>query len=393
MRTLRAVVVGAGLAGAALAWPTSPAPAAGQPTVKCTEGATLLLQQGVRVFRVPQRIDGALDGRGKADYACRGRRGRPIRVGENYTDDRNQGDQVTRAFAFSGPRYLGVTSDYNGGEACGQRDYILRDVRSPRFVHSYGGDCAFAEYTDTDEIVVTPRGAMAVISYDDVLAFGPGRGARRRRLSTVAEDLVVSDIAARGELVYWTETPKGGAPAVRSSVIGPGPGAGSESQSFQTSRLPRRTGACARGGTTVARSVLVRVVDRTAGGSTRRTACRITGSVAVELPSGDLEDLQIAADRWVLALERSNATLIDVSGDRSGAVALPDGATFRQVTLLDDGTFAWLESTGRLVAQPPGGSPTVLADAAAAPSALASSGSTIYWTQADGPKRASAPAS
>jgi hypothetical protein len=56
-----------------------------------------------------------------------------------------------------------------------------------------------------------------------------------------------------------------------------------------------------------------------------------------------------------------------------------------ETTLLDDGTLAWVESGGRLLAAAPGAAPDELAASGA--SALASSRTAVYWTADGAPQR------
>lgn len=387
--SLRAMAAAAGptLALLVLASATT---AARQPTVKCTSGTTLFVHQGLRIFAVSQRVDYSFNGRSVVEYACRGRRSRPIRLGENYTDEGNQGAYRIDGYALSGSRYIGLTTNFSGGESCGTSHFILRDVRSRHPVHTSPEGCGFEEETESDDLVVTPAGGLAYLkTYQSgpdinalVIALKPGRDSKPVQLSVKDPKVAASDIAARGELVYWTETPQGGTAVARSRALGPGTG-GPESQAFRDPERPRKSGSCVRRGRTLAQTVLVRVVER--GG--RRSACRVTKSAGVALPAGKLRDLQIAAERWVLALQARTATIADVTGRRSRVIQLPAGV--KEASLLDDGSFAWIETSGRLLVQRPGtAAPSVLAEAAGAPTALASRDKTIYWTQADGPHRA-----
>ena len=55
-----------------------------------------------------------------------------------------------------------------------------------------------------------------------------------------------------------------------------------------------------------------------------------------------------------------------------------------QATLLADGTLAWLESGGRLLARSPGADAVVLSDAA--PGRLAAARRAVYWTESGIPR-------
>jgi hypothetical protein len=56
-----------------------------------------------------------------------------------------------------------------------------------------------------------------------------------------------------------------------------------------------------------------------------------------------------------------------------------------ETALLDNGTLAWIDAGGRLLAAAPGAAPNVLVPSGA--SALASSRTTIYWTAGGMPQR------
>jgi hypothetical protein len=55
--------------------------------------------------------------------------------------------------------------------------------------------------------------------------------------------------------------------------------------------------------------------------------------------------------------------------------------------LLQDGTLAWTDATGRLLAQTPGSPPVELAPASAAPSRPAAARRAVYWTEAGAARR------
>ena len=54
-------------------------------------------------------------------------------------------------------------------------------------------------------------------------------------------------------------------------------------------------------------------------------------------------------------------------------------ASASQATLLRDGTLAWIELGGRLLARSPGGETVVLSEAA--PGLLAAARKAVYWTE------------
>ncbi len=120
-----------------------------------------------------------------------------------------------------------------------------------------------------------------------------------------------------------------------------------------------------------------------------RLVCRI-GSKRVTAPGRQAGALQIAADRWLLTRNRAGESerlaVLDTKAARTVTSAVVRAGA--KTTLLADGTLAWLPGGGPLEVQTPAATtPTVLADATDAPSALVSSASTIYWTAGGAPQR------
>ncbi len=155
-------------------------------------------------------------------------------------------------------------------------------------------------------------------------------------------------------------------------------------------RYPRETGGACRAarGRTIAASPRVRVYERTTpSGAIRRLACRRGGDRAVRIDAG-VPAPRIAGDRWLLSLGAGRpATVVDM---HAGDVVTSVDASV--ATLLGDGALAWFGSDGRALAQRPAGdAPVELAAADPAPSALASSRHTVYWTSGGAPRGARPP--
>jgi hypothetical protein len=108
--------------------------------------------------------------------------------------------------------------------------------------------------------------------------------------------------------------------------------------------------------------------------------CRIGGPT--RFPAGAAGDPlpRIVAGRWLLLSRPGTARVVDA---RSGHV-VARAAGVQEATLLRDGTLAWIEDTGRVLARPPGGEAAVLSPGEA--SALAAARRAVYWTEAGVPR-------
>ena len=92
---------------------------------------------------------------------------------------------------------------------------------------------------------------------------------------------------------------------------------------------------------------------------------------------------QIAGDRWLLLRGELSARVVDSRTGR--AVTVLEGVA--QSALLRDGTLAWLDAGGTLLAQAPGSPAVELAPASAAPSPPAAARRAVYWTENGVPRR------
>jgi hypothetical protein len=396
------------VATVACALPWTAAAAASAP-VSCGSGTTLFVHGTTRIFSVPGRIGAAKRKRGSLEYACRGRHGTATRVGEDYAVARTGGDSSSYGYAFGGARFVARSRSIDDPGTCGTHGFAAFNLKAGARLWSDDGlDCGLSFGTSgqdfrvlADGTLVYPRVTNGISTFDNpVVAVKAGSTQRVRLSSADVHHIRTSDIAARGDLVYWTEFPQStvpaqgdyGAPVARSASLGDDR-TGPEPVALQSTPAPRNTGRCARRpGATVARTPLVRVVRRrTSGGHLVNVACRITRDTVVALPSGRLAEVRIAHERWVLARTAFAATVADVKSGKVVASVSATAPAFAQTTLLDDGTFAWIEPAdlaggGQLIALAPRSyNVVVLASADAGPSALASAA-----TRSTGPRAASA---
>ena len=352
------------LAVVALALAAAAPSAQARPRLRCTSGTTLLVNGPLRVFAIGFRDS---DERGHDHYACLGGRGRPLRVGQ---DDDGPDASIERmlGYSFAGGRYL-LAAIYGEDEAGANGDYAVFDLRTRQRIAS------------TDLLADLEVGAQYALAADGSLALGDEGvvtlrrpGAARQTLSRAG--VTAGEVALSGSTLYWTETPQGAPPATRSASLGGGPAPAGE-------RLEpvavRRGGACTRRpGTTVLQSSRLRVLRRGAS----LIACRFGGDPLVRLPADtSAADLRVVADRWLLVRAGARALVIDMRTRRT--VTQADAPA--ESALLDNGTLAWIDAGGRLLAAAPGAAPTELAPGGA--SALAASRTTVYWTAGGAPQR------
>ncbi|MEA2125639.1 MAG: hypothetical protein QOI80_2421, partial [Solirubrobacteraceae bacterium] len=262
------------------------------------------------------------------------------------------GSNDTPAYAYDGRRYLAGydTEDGEGGPSAHLSVTDLRTGRSFGFtnVACCEGVPAFRAARDGSLVALTPG--------EDLFVKRPGH--RARTLSSTTP----RDLAMRGGTVYWTES------GVARSTVLDGIGGG-EVLMLEPVRMDRRAGCEGRA---IAAAGSVRVLAR----GDRRVGCRIGGPA--RFPAGAAGDPlpRIVGGRWLLRRTAGTARVMDT---RSGhAVALAAGV--RDATLLRDGTLAWIDDAGRVLARPPGGDALTLSTGEA--SALAAARRAVYWTEA-----------
>jgi hypothetical protein len=351
------------LAAVALALAATAPPADAKPGCR-RSGTTLLVNGPLRIFAISFRDS---DERGHDHYACLGGRGRPLRVGQ---DDDGPDASVERmlAYSFVGGRYL-LAAIYGEDEAGQVGDYSVFDLRTRRRV----------SMTDLDvDLEVGPQYGLAadgsMVIGDDGVVKLLRPGASSQVLS--AAGVTAGDVALSGATAYWTDAPQGAPPVARSAALGGDLAPAGER--LEPVEL-HRGGACTRrSGMTVLQSSRVRVVLRGAA----LFACRFGDARAVRLPADvAIAGVRVVADRWLLARGDAGARVIDMRSLRTVTRTDP----FSETALLDNGTLAWTDAAGRLLAAAPGAAPQELAASGA--SALASSRTTVYWTAGGAPQR------
>ena len=326
-----------------------------QAKVRCGDGTTAFVDGKLRIFGVHYETSFE---EGFEEYACLGRRMKPLLVG-GVGADQGVGSSETPVYAHSG-RYLASyeQSDSEGGPDADVRVVDLRRRRTVMFAN-----LACCEWRPS--LRLATNGAVAVLSPGEGLFVkAPGRRAR----SLAAEGSGARDLALHGGTVYWTE---GG--QARSAGI---PGAdGGEAHALEPVRLRRRGGRCAAArGRTIVASGSVRVYETPDG----RRACRIGARRSIGLAGSSPP--RIVGDRWVLAFGEGSARVIDMRTRET----VQHERSVAQATLLSDGTLAWIELGGRLLARPPGADAVVLSENA--PGLLAAARRAVYWTENGVPK-------
>ena len=329
-----------------------------QAKVTCGDGTTAFVDGTLRIFGVHYRTS---DEQGFEEYACLGRRMKPLYVG-GVGSDTGVGSADTPVYAHN-RRYLASysQSDGEGGPGADVRVVDLLRRRTVSFAN-----LACCEWTPALRLV--SNGTVAVLSPGEGLFVkAPGRKPR----TFAAEGAGARDLAMFGGTVYWTE----GGQAHSTGL----PGAdGGEAYALEPVRLHRRGGPCAaaRGRTLVA-SGSVRVYEtpggRRSGTRGARRACRIGGRKPFALAGSTPP--RIVADRWLLAFGEGSARVIDM---RTGQTVTHEQSVAR-ATLLADGTLAWLDFGGRLLARGPGADAVVLSENA--PGLLAAARRAVYWTE------------
>lgn len=315
------------------------------------------------------------------EYACLGRYGKPVRVGRSEGGYSTRFVTGTADYVFDGTRYLATLTQTSEPDAQhGTARYVVHDLRTGSVI---GTTATPFEPFDQAPVQLTPKGALLGANFFAAEASTPVqvlRGSVRRTLSAAGTDVALNSLTA-----YWREGAKAGDVAHLAAVDGTA-GAGEPHQLGGVSSTAGDLGRCTRlKGTTVAESSGV-IVRRTA---TTQSACT-SGSFLTRRLASAGGRVRIVADRWVLlvapaagdpaaqritVLDTSSGKLVDdVTVPAAGAVA---------TTLMNDGTLAWQAPGGPVLAKAAGATvSTELAPAADAATALASAGTTIYWTVA-----------
>jgi hypothetical protein len=323
---------------------------------RCSSGSTAFVDGKLRIFGVYfHRADAFQEEWGFDEYACLGGGRRPLGVGFEYSNT-GTGSNDTPAYAFDGRRYL-ASYDTDDGEGGPSANLSVQDLRTGRgFAFTNVACCegvpAFRVARDGSLVALTPG--------EDLFVKRPGHHVRT--LSSASP----KDLAMHGGTVYWSE---GG--VARSAVLD-GVGGG-EARMLEPVQFYRRTGCEGRA---IAAAGRVRVLRR----GSRRVGCRLGGPD--HFPAGAAGDPRprIVAGRWLLLRTAGAARIVDA---RSGRVVSRAGAG-RRATALADGTLAWIDDTGRVLARGPGRAATLVAPGGA--SALAAARRAVYWTEAGVPK-------
>jgi hypothetical protein len=337
-------------------------PAHAQP--RCTSGGTILAGGGLRIFEL--RYTSRLDV-GWTDWACLGH-GKPVHVSNDF--DAGEGGTDTWEYAFAGGRYLAVAST-DTGENGADGTYFVFDLRTRRQVRWAS---AAWDFDGLPDMRLSPHGDIVAIEEENLLEAIPLHGHRR----TLSHD--AHDLALAGTTVYWTE-----AGAARSATL-PGAASTAPDRHVVPPYFKPESSCERRAGTTLLRTGLVRVARH--GG--KLFACRLRHRPVLALPSHLVPaTLRTAHDRWLAGVDTCShaAFVFDLRSGRT-VTELPFKARWSAV-LLDDGTLAWIDDAGTLSAQAPDSAQaTALATEA---SALAVSGTTVYWTARGAPHSARAP--
>ena len=324
-----------------------------QGRVSCDSGTTAFVDGKLRIFGIHYRTP---DESGFEEYACLGRRMKPLYVG-GVGSDTGVGSAETPLYAHAG-RFLAAyhQSDGEGGPSSHVSVVDLLRRRGVSFMN-------LACCEGVPPLRLAPDGTVAVLAPGDgVIVKAPGR--RGKALSGEG----ARDLAMHGGTVYWTE--RGQARSATLDGV-----SGGEAQVLEPVRLRRRGGTCAAArGRTLTASGSVRVYETGDG----RLACRIGGGRPFEVAGSTRP--RIVGDRWVLAFGEGSARVVD---SRTGRTVTRAGAVSR-ATLLRDGTLVWIDFDGKAIARSPGAEPVVIATAGA--SALAAARRAVYWTEAGAPK-------
>jgi hypothetical protein len=337
-------------------------PATGaQAAPTCRAGQGLTIDGRLRIFAV--RGHG-----GWADYACLGRRGRGLHVGDDVSGGEDA--DTVEGWAFSG-RYLAV-DNLHEGENDAALDYDVYDLRRRRLIAARqpafdeGRPRAFG-VSARGELITLNGGVVRVAGPRTVRFHGHRVRVGGRRISAAGES--ATDIGQGAGTLYWTA---GG--AARSAPL---PGAAPDDQLYQPPFLNHPNACMGSPGATVARSPFVRAFR--SGG--RLLACGVFAQIgALELPAD--ARVKLAGDRWLLAADAASAQVLDMD---KGVVAFTvPGAS--APLLGADGTLLFTGAAGELAVQQPG----MPAPATLSPpgfSAPALGHGVVYWTTGGAPRR------
>jgi hypothetical protein len=328
----------------------SAAPA--EATVGCGDGTTAFVDGKLRIFGIHYRTS---DEQGFEEYACLGRRMKPLYVG-GVGADTGVGSAETPEYAHAG-RFL---ADYSqsDGEGGPSSHVTVVDLVRRRTVSFMNLACC----EGVPPLRLAGDGSVAVLAPGDgVLVKAPGR----RSTALSGED--ARDLAMHGGTVYWTENGEARWAALDGVR-------GGEAVALEPVRLRRDGGRCAAArGRTIAASGSVRVYATPNG----RRACRIGGGRSIALAGSTAP--RIVADRWLLAFGEGSARVVDSRTGRTVTRA----ESVSSATLLTDGTLAWIDFEGKAITRSPGAEPVVLAESGA--SALAAARRAVYWTENGAP--------
>ena len=328
--------------------------------VRCGSGTTAFVEGKLRIFGVHYSTP---DEFGFDEYACLGRKRRPVSVGQRGATT-GTGSSDTPAFAVGGGgRYL-ASYAFTDGEGGPSASIKVIDLRTRRTVAFIGVACC----EGVPAFRVASDGTLVVLSAgEDLVVKAPGQ--RARTLST--RGAVPKDLAMVGNTVYWSEGGQAQSATLTGSVT-------DTDRMLEPVRFRRRGGKCAAArGRTVAASGSVRVFQR--GDHLR--ACRIgrAGPRIKVLPGSSAP--QIVGDRWVLVHDEDTTYVVDSRTGRT--VTSADSAGWSAI--LRAGTLAWQSDVdGPLLAQAPGSEPVVLTQSGSPPAA---GRRVIYWTEGGAPKR------
>jgi hypothetical protein len=327
-----------------------------QAKVACGDGTTAFVDGNLRIFGIHYRTSFE---RGFEEYACLGRRMKPILVG-GVGSDEGVASTETSVYAHN-RRYL-ATYEQSDSEGGPDADVTVFDLIGRRTVSF--SNLACCEWRPS--IRLASNGAVAVLSPGEGL-FVKEPGSRPRTLA--AEGSGARDLAMHGGWIYWTEGGQAHATGTRGAQ-------GGEAFALEPVRLRRRGGRCAAArGRTIVASGSIRVYETPDG----RRACRVGARRSIALAGSGPP--RIVADRWVLAFGEGSARVVDM---RTGRTVLHEQSV-AQATMLADGTLAWFDIRGRgLFARSPGADTVAVSEEPAGQ--LAAARRAIYWTEVGGPK-------
>jgi hypothetical protein len=343
------------------------------PPASCSAARTVVLDGPLRIVgtRVPTHHKRDRVGL----YACL-RGGRPTAIGRSGYPGFSGATDVDLV-SFDGARYLATLTVRDNGMGSRYRVFDLRRHRQVTLARS--ATTGLSE----DPFRVLPDGALARSDFGVQLVprgFGgadsslPELGGRRSY-----------DLAYVGSTLYWSTSPDPASPVVAASATVAAPAAEPENRFYDITHLgpynlSRHPGRCEDlPGRLVAASVHVRVVAHRGA----RKVCSIGWNKVVPVAASG--ELRIVADEWLMSRDAAGAKLIATS---TGRVVARSAGPVRSATVTQDGRMAWIDDSGRLLlARSRGRAPVLLAPASDAPSALAASQETIYWTSAGEPHR------